>query len=122
MTRKVCLIAVVFAALLTLCSGTDFAQTVDASPDRKGCDEGNLRQGGAARGSRSIPRHARLVSAGFGRLQRAAGREGMEPSAGTVRQGSRVTSSRLLGAGLPTAAPATAKCNPDGHVERRILG
>ena len=28
MTRKVCLIAVVFAALLTLCSGTDFAQTV----------------------------------------------------------------------------------------------
>jgi hypothetical protein len=30
MTRKVCLIAVVFAALLTLCSGTDFAQTVDA--------------------------------------------------------------------------------------------
>ena len=30
MTRKVCLIAVVFAALLTLCSATDFAQTVDA--------------------------------------------------------------------------------------------
>src|ERR1700688_4411018 len=30
MTRKVCLIAVVFAALLTLCSGTDFAQDVDA--------------------------------------------------------------------------------------------
>jgi hypothetical protein len=30
MTRKVCLIAVVFAALLTLCSGTDFAQAVDA--------------------------------------------------------------------------------------------
>ena len=30
MTRKVWLIAVVFAALLTLCSGTDFAQTVDA--------------------------------------------------------------------------------------------
>jgi hypothetical protein len=30
MTRKICLIAVVFAALLTLCSGTDFAQTVDA--------------------------------------------------------------------------------------------
>src|SRR5580700_9260148 len=30
MTRKVGLIAVVFAALLTLCSGTDFAQTVDA--------------------------------------------------------------------------------------------
>ena len=36
----------------------------------------------------------------------------MEPSAGTVRQGSCVTSSRLLGAGLPTAAPATAPNYP----------
>ena len=63
-----------------------------ASPHRKDRDEGHFRQGGAARGSGSVPSFAaRLVSAGFGGLQRAECREGMEPFAGAVRQGSRVT-------------------------------
>ena len=50
----------------------------------------------------------------------------MEPSAGAVRQGSRVTYFRLLGAvprGLPAAAPATAPNYPHRrHVRERTRG
>ncbi len=53
--------------------------------------EGGVRQGEAPRGDRGLRRRgARLVPAGLGRLQRGAGREGVEPDAGAVWKGAGV--------------------------------
>ena len=60
--------------------------------EREGRAEGDVRQGESAGGNRSVHRRrARLVPAGFGRLQRAAGREGVEPSARAVRKSAGLT-------------------------------
>ena len=70
-----------------------------ARAERQGRAEGNVRQGeppGRDRGVRG--RGARLVPAGLRRLQRAAGREGVEPSARALRQGARLASGVHAGA------------------------
>ena len=59
-----------------------------AVAQREGRAEGDVRQGEPARGNRSVHgRRARLVPSGFAGLQRAAGREGLEPFARAVRKG-----------------------------------
>ena len=58
-----------------------------AVAERQDRVEGDVREGEPARGNRSVHgRGARLVPARFRSLQRAAGREGLEPSARAVRK------------------------------------
>ncbi len=69
--------------------------------EREESAEGDVRQGGAAGGDRGLRgRRARLVPARLRRLQRAAGREGLESIAGGLREGAGVK----LGV-LTTAVP-----------------
>ena len=72
------------AQLLIAIAANDDMQT----PDREGRAEGDVRQGEAARGNRSVHgRGARLVPSGFGGLQRATGRKGLEPVDRALREG-----------------------------------
>lgn len=58
------------------------------APTDKGRDEGDVREGEPAGRDRGLlGRRARVVPARLGRLQRAPGREGLEPPACVVREG-----------------------------------
>ena len=66
------------------------------SPNEKNVLKETFAKAESARGNRSLRgRGARLVPAGFGRLQRAAGREGVEPAARAVREGAGVITTPL---------------------------
>ena len=67
------------------------AENDDQRRRREGRAETDVRQGEPARGDRGLRRcGARLVPARLGCLQRAAGRKGVDPAAGAVRQGAGV--------------------------------
>ena len=71
-----------------------------ARAQRQDRAERDVREGEPARGDRSLHgRRAWLVPAGFERLQRAAGREGLEPSARAVRKSSGLSVSFELALG-----------------------
>ena len=71
--------------------------------------EGHVREGEPAGGDRGLHRRrARLVPARFGRLQRAAGREGLDPSAGAVRESPGVAS--FVSMSEPVSRPFPSFC------------
>ena len=90
------------------------------SPNEKRRAEGDVREGEPAGGDRGVRRRrARLVPAGFGRLQRAAGREGVEPSARAVRKGAGL---ELLAVRASDGHPVlTRDFNGDGRSEASPL-
>src|SRR6185312_1291180 len=70
----------------------------------EGRAQGNVRQGEPAGRNRGVRRRrARMVSAGLRCLQRAAGREGVGPAAGAVRQGAGVETSTQKAKGPRTS-------------------
>src|SRR5262249_4183892 len=64
----------------------DCVERRSALAERKERPQRNLRESQTAGRNRGLLRGARLVSAGFARLQRAGRRKGLDATAGAVRQ------------------------------------
>src|SRR5262249_816474 len=95
-----------------------------ALAQRKERPQRNLRESQTAGRDRGLLRGARLVPAGFARLQRAGRRKGLDASAGPVRQNSalvlRVIPKSPEGAASPCSTrAAAARGQPSQHAVRR---